>query len=475
VKKSANRQLFQYAVALAAVAAITFVERRFLPVNPTTVALSFLLAVLIVSAYWGLRVAIVQSFAATAAFNFYFLPPYGTFTIADPQNWVALFSFLATALVASNLSERARTEAAHAIRRRQEVERLYAFSQQLLTADSKVALLNAIPLEIENAFGASGAALKLNDRDTVYRSRPDLQIERGKLAATSARAEFTVNGDLEYVPLRVGLRTIGILAIKGSPLSRESLEAVGSLIGLAIERANAMEMLTKSQAEQESERLRTALLDSVTHELRTPLTSIKASVTALLGEPNLDQEQRCELLTVIHQETDRLDRLVGEAAEMAQLDAGKFNLDLQPNSISEVIDSAITEARVALKNHEIAVDVPDSLPLVRFDFVRIREVLVHLVENAGKYSPAGTPIRVQVASEKNHLVVSVSDRGPGIDSFEQALIFDKFYRGRDQRYTAPGTGMGLAICKVLVEAHGGEISVVSQPGQGSVFSFTLPL
>ncbi|HVP65170.1 MAG TPA: ATP-binding protein [candidate division Zixibacteria bacterium] len=475
MKQSINRQLFQYAVALASVAVITFLERSLKFANPTTVALSFLLAVLIVSAYWGLRVAIVQSIVATAAFNFYFLPPVGRFTIADPQNWVALFSFLVTALVASNLAERARTEAAHAIRRRQEVERLYAFSHQLLTADSKVALLNAIPLEVENSFGASGAALKLNDRDTVYRSRPDLHIDRGKLAATSARAEFTTNGEFEYVPLRVGLRTIGTLALKGSPLSRESLDAAGSLIGLAIERSNAMEMLTKSQAEQESERLRTALLDSVTHELRTPLTSIKASVTGLLGEPNLDQEQRRELLTVIHQETDRLDRLVGEAAEMAQLDAGKVNLDPQPNSISETIDSAIYEARQSLKDHEVSMDAPDSLPLVRFDFMRIREVLVHLLENAGKYSPPGTPIRVQAQPEKNCLVVSVSDRGPGIDSFEQALIFDKFYRGRDQRYTAPGTGMGLAICKVLVEAHGGQISVISQPGQGSVFSFTLPL
>jgi two-component system sensor histidine kinase KdpD len=271
------------------------------------------------------------------------------------------------------------------------------------------------------------------------------------------------------------LKTIGTLALKGSPLTRESLEAAGSLIGLAIERSNAMEMLTKSQAEQESERLRTALLDSVTHELRTPLTSIKASVTGLLGEQNLDQEQRRELLTIIHQETDRLDRLVGEAAEMAQLDSGKFNLTLEPNSIAEAIDSALQEAHLALKEHEVTVYAPDSLSLVRFDFSRIREVLAHLLENAGKYSPAGTPIRVEAETQKNHLVVSVSDRGPGIDSFEQALIFDKFYRGRDQRYTAPGTGMGLAICKVLVEAHGGQISVISQPGRGSVFSFTIPV
>lgn len=470
-----TKQLVRYAVALALVGIITTAERLLLPVNPTTVALSFLLAVLVVSAYWGLRVAAVQAVAAAASFNFFFLPPYGTFTIADPQNWVALFSFLATALVASDLSERARREAAQATRRRTEVERLYAFSQLLLTSESSAALLNAIPADVVTTFGAAGAALMLNSRETIYRSRPDLKIEAGKLNAVASRGEMTILGEMEYLPLRVGVRNIGAMAIQGHPLSRESLEAIGSLVGLAIERANAMEMLTKSQTEQESERLRSALLDSVTHEFRTPLTSIMASATGLLAESHLDEAQRRELLTVIQEETERLNRLVGEAAEMGQLDAGKFSLELRPNNIGEAIETAVQHSRSALKDHTIEVVVPPGLPLAQFDMTRIREVLIHLLENAGKYAPAGTPIRVSAALEKGQIVASVADRGPGIDAFEQSLIFDKFYRGADQRYTAPGTGMGLAICKVLVEAHGGRISVVSQPGSGSVFSFTLPL
>jgi two-component system sensor histidine kinase KdpD len=475
MRATPGQQLVRYAVALASVAVITVIGRLFLFANPTTMALSYLLAVLFVSAYWGLRMAVVQSLVATAVFNYCFLPPVGTFTIADPQNWVALFSFLVTALVAGNLAARARREAADATQRRWEVEQLYDFSQQLLTTESRAALLNTIPLEVVRTFGALGAALRISSSETIYRSRPDLRVDSGSLNAAAARREFTVSDGVDYVPLRVGLRAIGAIAILENQLSRESLDAIGGLVGLAIERADAMEMLTKSQAERESERLRSAMLDSVTHEFRTPLTGIKASVTALLSASNLDEQQRHELLTVIHEETDRLNRLVGQAAEMVQLDAGQLTLDLQPNSIREAIEAAREDAGLALKEHAVEVNAAADLPATSFDFARIREVLVHLLENAGKYSPAGTPIQVNAVVEKGQIVTSIADRGPGIDSFEQTLIFDKFYRGHKQRYIAPGTGMGLAICKVLVEAHGGNLSVVSQLGSGSVFSFTLPL
>jgi len=214
----------------------------------------------------------------------------------------------------------------------------------------------------------------------------------------------------------------------------------------------------------------------VTHEFRTPLTSIKASVTTLLSGANLDERGRGELLTVIDEETDRLNRLVGEAAEMAQLDSGMFKLDLQPHSIWDSLEPALQDAKSSLENHpvEVAADY-ETLPKVRTDLQRIREVLMHLLENAGKYSDAGAAIKVTSEVEDDKLVTSVADRGPGIDSFEQSLIFEKFYRGQNQRYTAPGTGMGLAIAKVIVEAHGGTIGVVSQLGSGSVFSFTLPV
>jgi two-component system, OmpR family, sensor histidine kinase KdpD len=289
------------------------------------------------------------------------------------------------------------------------------------------------------------------------------------------RGEPITQGGVSYGPLRLGMRAVGALGVAGDELSRETLDALGSLAGLAIERARALEALSKNRAEQEHERLRTALLDSVTHEFRTPLTSIKASVTTLLSGGSLDEQGRSDLLTVIDEETDRLNRLVGEAAEMAQLDSGMFKLDLQDHAILEALEPALQDAKAPLENHAVEVVASATLPRVRMDVQRIREVLMHLLENAGKYSAPGIPIKVTSEVKGDRLVTSVADRGPGIDSFEQSLIFEKFYRGQHQRYTAPGTGMGLAIAKVIVEAHGGTIGVVSQLGSGSVFSFALPL
>jgi len=467
------RTLTRYAVLLAAVAAMTTVG-HYLHVNPTTVALMFLVAVLLASAYWGLRYALPLAIVATADFNFFFLPPVGTFTIADPQNWVALFAFLVTAIVAGNLAERARSEAERAKQRRREVERLYALSQHLLGAENVVELLNALPRYISEAFVVAGASLLLPERTTIYRSRLDLTFDENTLRSVLSRGEPTTTPTAAYVPLRIGVRTVGALAIIGADLSRETLDAIGSLAGLAIERVRAIEALTNNRAMQENERLRSALLDSVTHEFRTPLTGIKASVTSLLSGPALDEAQRKELLTVIDEETDRLNRLVGEAAEMAQLDSGMFKLNLQPNDIGVVVKEALADASTTLQHHDLQVVMPDSLPQVRMDSERIREVLGHLLENAAKYSRPGTPIRVTAESGENKVTVSVGDQGPGIDTFEQNLIFDKFYRGRNQRYAAPGTGMGLAIAKVIIEAHGGTLTVTSQLGSGSVFSFSLP-
>ena len=474
MKTGAGTQATRYSLVVTAVAVITAIGYR-LHVNHTTVALMFLVAVLLVSAYWGLRYAVVMAFVATAAFNFFFLPPVGTFTIADPQNWVALFAFLVSALVASNLAERARREAESAQLRRRDVERLYGLSQRLLASENVLELLNALPLYVQETFGVGSVAVIAADHPTIHRSSLDAPFEESVLRSTLLRGEPVTQAGVSYVPLRLGMRTVGALAVTGYELSRQTLDALGSLAGLAIERARALEALSKNRAEQEHERLRSALLDSVTHEFRTPLTSIKASVTTLLSGSNLDDQGRRELLTVIDEETDRLNRLVGEAAEMAQLDAGMFKLDLQPHSIQEALEPALQDARSSLENHPVELIIAPNLPEARMDLQRIREVLMHLLENAGKYSGPGTPIKVTSELKGDQIVTCVADRGPGIDSFEQSLIFEKFYRGRNQRYSAPGTGMGLSIAKVIVEAHGGTISLVSQLGSGSVFSFTLPI
>ena len=472
-----RREVLRFVVCAAVIIAVVAAYRHVTAINPTTVALTLLVAVLIVSAVWGLRYAVFLAVFATLAINYYFLPPVGTFRIAETQNWVALLAFLAAAVIASQLSERARNEALRATQRRREIERLYAFSQRLMTTENVPELLNSIPRYLVESFGAGVAALFVVGRKDVYRSSPGKEVDGAQLRAIAARGEPTMDREhqLFFTPLRLGVRSVGAIGLYGGLLSRETLEALGSLIAIAIERTAAVEKLSKAEASREGEKLRSAILDSVTHEFRTPLTAIKASATSLLSDANLDSAQQQELITVINEETDRLNHLVGEAAEMAQLDANQVELQREPHHIREAIDRALEEARQFVANHTIEIDIADDLPLVSFDLDRIKDVLCQLLENAGKYSPPGSSIRITAETSDHTLSVSVADHGPGIDDFEQSLIFDKFYRGKNERYRIQGTGMGLAIAKAVVEAHGGSIDVTSQLGNGSVFSFVLPV
>jgi two-component system, OmpR family, sensor histidine kinase KdpD len=478
VKSSLVRPVLPYVGATAFVAVLVEVYRTVLLVNPTTVALTFLVGILVVSANWGLRPAVFMALLATLAFNYYFLPPIGTLTIADPQNWVALTAFLVTAIIASELAERARREAQRAHERQEETEQLYRFSQQLLASDNSAELMNKVPRFIVDGFGVSSAAVSLPNRPDVYRSDSAtdvLDIHDLQLVCMRGEPKVDPEARVAVVPLRLGVRVVGSLGVAGGPLSRETLEALSSLIAIAVERAGAVEKLSKAEAARESEQLRSALLDSVTHEFRTPLTAIKASVTSLLSNRALDETQRLELLTVINEESDRLDHLVGEAAEMSQLDAHQVELHFGAHQIQEAIDDAIARLSTALAGHAVSTILPDNLPAVRIDVHRISEVIAQLLENAAKYSAPGSPIRIATEVKNRSLMVSIADRGPGIEDFDQSMIFEKFYRGRNHRLQVQGTGMGLAIAKAIVEAHGGKIGVTSQPGHGSVFYFTLPV
>jgi two-component system, OmpR family, sensor histidine kinase KdpD len=481
--KAAARSVVGYLLAAFWVAAVTLVGYRWLHLNATTTALLFLLGVLGISAFYGIRQAVLMSVVATLAFNYFFLPPIGTLTIADPQNWIALFAFLTTAVAASELSARAQRGQRIAVERRRELERLYAFSQLLLSSDNAAELLNAVPRHIVENFGVRSAAIALSNRADVYRSSAEIDgLDSQDLQFVTLRGEPRLDAEshLAFMPLRIGVRVVGSMGVSGSSLSRQTLEAIGSLVAIAVESASSFEKLSRAEAARESEQLRAVLLDSVTHEFRTPLTSIKASATALLGSGTHSPEETHELLTIINEESDRLNRLIGEAAEMAQLDANKVEFTFAAAPVRPVVDESLDELKQLLTQHPVDVRIPADLPAARMDAAHVREVLVHLIENAAKYSPAGAPIRItaeardSITNKPGMLTISIADRGPGIDDFEQSLVFEKFYRGRNQRVQVHGTGMGLAICKAIVEAHGGRLGLTSQLGHGSVFYFTLP-
>jgi len=476
VRQRLTIRALRYLLVLVVVLLITYVYRRFLPVNQTTVALTYLLAILTVSTVWGLRVSVFMSLAAMLAYDYFFLPPVGQFTIASPENWIALVAFLGTALVASRLATRVRHEADTAQRQRREIERLYSFSQQLLVEGNVIQLLNAIPNYIVDIFEVGAAVLFLINKQKFYRSgsgASNLDDEELRNAANREEPLIISSRSVSYVPVRIGVQPLGSLGISGPILTRKTLEALGTLVAIAAERARAVERLGKAEAAREGEQLRSALLDSITHDLRTPLTSIKASVTSLLSQAT--EPNKRELLSIINEETDRLNQLVGDAAEMARLDAGEFELKLERHSINEIVAAAVEQSRSFLGDRPLRIQLDGELPPVRADLGRVRDVLIRLIENANAYSSSGTPITVSAELNDGAVVTSVADQGPGIEDMEIGLIFDKFYRGKDQRYQVQGTGMGLPIAKAIVEAHGGSIGVTSQLGHGSVFYFSLPL
>lgn len=456
---------------------IVAVYHLWLHVSQATVALTLLMLVLFLAAKWGLRYAVVTSIVATVGYNYYFLPPIGTLTISDPQNWLGLFSFLAVSVVGSRLSERAREEAEEARVRQRELEVLYGLSRELLQTENVASLLNAISPAVMLVTRADAIVLYLLEGDRRYMAGDSSAIQMDDVGLRQLSQTLPAPdrvGAQARVPLRVGVRPRGLLLMSGVSLSIETLEAMGGLISVSIDREQALEEVSRGEAAKESERLRALMIDSITHELRTPLTAIKAAASTLLLPKALDAAEQRELLTVIDEESDRLNRLVSEAVEMAQLDTQEVHMTFGPMSVEEMVRQAMENCSSLLEGREVKVSLP-KLPPVMADREFITKVLTNLIENATKYSGAGTPIFISGERKGEMVSVSVADRGMGIDLSEQALIFERFYRASVPGQQTSGTGMGLAISRAIIEAHHGTLSVTSQLGEGSVFSFTLPI
>ena len=383
-KKMYGKRSTGYLAAVAGVGVVTALLKLFGEhINSTTVALGLLLIVLFVAAGWGSRPAVLASLLGVVCFNFFYLPPVGRLTIQDPDNWIAFFAFLVTAVTAGQLWARARRQAEEAEAGRREIERLYT--------------------ELQDAF----------------------------------------------------------------------------------------ERASQAKALEQSERLKSALLDAVTHDLRTPLTSIKASVTTLLDDPrpktdgeeagSLDAEGRREMLEVIDEETDRLNRFIEGLMELARIEAGEMHLRRRWGSVEEIVTTALERAAPLTRNHQIQVRLGADLPTVRVDDRAVAEVVYTLVDNAAKYSPVGTRIEVQAkAAEGQTVRLSVEDEGPGVPPELRERVFDKFFRamrdGDSSTRQPSGSGMGLAIAKGIVEAHGGRIWIEEAGGKrGNRVVVTLPI
>jgi two-component system sensor histidine kinase KdpD len=466
----------RFAASFLIVATILALYHFWIGVNNTTVALTLLLAILGISAQWGLAEATAASVAAVLGFNFYFLPPVGELTIADPQNWVALAAFLVTAVTASQLSARARRRAADAEARRLEIERLYVLVQAMILSGNPRKTIREFVNRVVQVFGCGAAAFYYGPADEVFRTGPESNMVTDHDLRTAAEIDdlsLDEARETAVAPVRLGLRPLGSVGLVGRLPSEQTIRAIVNLAAITIEKARALEDASYAEAARQSEALKSALLDSLAHDIKTPLTSIKAAVTALLGANAAAAGDR-ELLTIIDEEADRLNNLAAEVVAMARIEAGKLHLEKRAVTAAELISSAMMELDAALKGRAIELRVPEDIPAAEADPEFIAQALKQMVENAVKYSPEGSPITLSARVEGERIVIGVGDRGPGIEENERGRVFDKFFRGRRHRFETKGTGMGLAIAKGIVEAHGERIWVESEPGQGSVFYFSLP-
>jgi two-component system sensor histidine kinase KdpD len=460
--------------ALALVAGVTYGYHKLFPVNATTVALSYLVVVLAVASAWGLLESILASLAGVLCFNYFFLPPVGTFTVADPENWVALFAFLVTSVVASQLSARAKQRALEATRRQQEMERLYELSRNLLLSDDQPAA-GRVAYQIARAFDVSGVAFYDRGADTVSRAGArDVPVadERLRDVAVQGSGFHDLEAGATVLPVSLGGAPIGAIAILGGAISDTALHAIANLAAIEMERARSQAAAARADAARQNEELKALLLDALAHDFKTPLTSIKAAITALLGGARGDAGG--ELLTVIDEEADRLSALVTEAVQMARIEAGDVRLETSPQHVRDLVASALKKYRSALESRPLELELPDALPFVSADPQLAALALRQLIDNALKYSPPGSPVSIRAFQAEDSIVIAVADRGPGIGEGDRERIFERFYRAAHAPAAIPGTGMGLPIAREIAAAHEGRLWVESRPGGGSEFFLSLP-
>jgi two-component system, OmpR family, sensor histidine kinase KdpD len=419
--------------AVAIVTAVIWLLQRWIPV--LSLGILYIFAVLPVAAVWGLAYAVVVSVASMLAFNFFFLEPVHTLTLADSRNWFALVVFVVTSIVVSELAARSRRRAREAS----------------LLAEVATALLEHGTVEAELEQISADAARALH----------------------AARAEITLGDEpRDGYALTAGGRRVGTIRLEGGSSAdastrRRLLPALASLLGVAIDRERLSREAYEAEALRRADAIKTALLRSVSHDLRTPLMAISTSAGALASpELAIDEADRDELLATILSASDRLDHLVGNLLDLSRLQAGAAEPQQALVELDEIVVGALDE--LGAEAGRIDVSLPDDPPAVSVDAHQIQRALVNLIENALKYSPAGEHVRIQVAATGSEALIRVIDHGPGVPPGEYDRIFEPFQRG-DRSGESPGAGLGLAIARGFAEANGGRLTVESRLGQGAAF------
>lgn len=471
-------------LAATATAALTTLLLTWLGANSATAGMVFLVLVVWWATQAGIVLSIYTAVLCAVCFDYFFLPPVHTFQLEGAQAWVAMVSFALSCLVVSRLAERARKQTVRAQRREEDVGKLYSLSQEMMLFEDADRLLRDLPGAIGRIFALDAVVLYVGDYDRYFSSIGEASPSvRAHMQAVAQGLNPTVAPFAGYqtTSLTLGLKPVGALAWRPDTLSLEVATAVSAQVSIAVARSIAMAAATRIEAAREADRLRTALIDSLTHELRTPLTSIRAAATTLLESEGLDEAGRVEMVRVINEEALRLDQLIGEAVEMAEIDANVVQVKMSSVHPRALLDQAVEESRKILAGHKVTILAGpverrnDGDQPAWFDPHLLGRVLRHLLENVASHTPPGSRVTLSSNRGEDRVEFTVEDDGPGIDAHDLPLIFEKFYRGKHGTSKRKGSGMGLAITRAILIAHGGGIEATSVPGSGARFRFWVPL
>ena len=459
---------------VAAVALVTFVALR-LNLNLSASGSLYFLIVVMVSVVWGFWEGSVTSLIAVNCLNYFFVPPVFTWSVSDPQNWVALAAFEITALTVSRLSTRAQNQARAEARQRVEVEKLYELSRRILLLDRRRTIGPQMVSLIHEIFGSESVALF--DAGSAH---VDAIGSRASEVEELARRAYFQDSTLEGTDthmwshvLRLGSKPAGGIALYCPELRRLTIAPIASLAAIALERARSFERESGAEAARQTEQLRTAVLDALAHSVKTPLTAIRTASSGLLEAGRLSPNDE-ELAALIDEQAEHLNRLTSELLQMARIDAAEVRVRRERVAVLTLVEDVLSRYREQLQGRRVVVTNGATGLEVYGDRKILAAALEQFIDNASKYSTPRSPISIAAEEDLGEVVIAVHNEGPPIPAADRERIFERFYRAEESRHRASGTGLGLSIAKKAAEAHGGRAWVVSEEAAGTTFFFALP-